>query len=104
MKPEPRPVRIELVGDTLAIAWADGSESFLDPEFLRLNSPSAENQGEVDILGNRHGGDDRSAFPGVRTRAVRPVGNYAVQLVFSDGHRTGLFSWPYLRRLAAEAE
>lgn len=93
------PATFELIGDCLALRWPDGREDFLPAELLRRHSPSAENQGEVDILGVRHGGDNTSAFPGIRILKLNRIGNYALQIVFSDGHRTGLFSWAYLRTL-----
>ena len=51
------PVNIQLIGDEVAIVWDDGGESYFHPERLRAASPSAANQGERDILGNRYGGD-----------------------------------------------
>ena len=66
---------------------------------LRVLSPSAEVQGHSPaerklIAGKRH----------VTIRKVEPVGNYAVKLVFSDGHDTGLFTWAYLYNLARRKE
>ena len=93
------PKNIQLIGHEVAIAWPDGSEDFFTGEFLRKHSPSAENQGEVDILGQRHGGDGPDQFPGIRVLGWQFVGNYAVKFQFSDGHNTGLFSWDYLKNL-----
>jgi DUF971 family protein len=99
-----RPPRdLQIVGDLLAIAWEDGRESFLPAEFLRERSPSAENLGEVDVLGRRWGGDGPRRFPGVTLAGMERIGNYAVTIVFSDGHRSGIYSWDYLRALADEA-
>ncbi|MGF1531600.1 MAG: gamma-butyrobetaine hydroxylase-like domain-containing protein [Puniceicoccaceae bacterium] len=95
----PAPTQIELIGEFLTLLWPDGREDFLDAELLRLHSPSAENQGEVDILGIRHGGDDRIRHRGVSISHFNRVGNYAIQIVFSDGHRTGLYSWNLLRQI-----
>lgn len=83
----------------MAILWPDGREDYYPMDFLRALSPSAENMGETDIMGRRHGGDDRTEFPGVRVLAWNPVGNYALRLVFSDGHHTGIYSYEYLLRL-----
>ena len=96
------PTKIESIGDEIAILWPDGRESYLPHEFLREKSPSAENQGEVDILGVRHGGDGPRFFPGVRIVGWEKVGNYAVCFHFSDGHSTGIYSWDYLRKIEAE--
>lgn len=95
----PVPLDIQMVGDFLALRWPDGREDFLPGEFLRERSPSAENLGERDILGHLHGGDGPREFPGVRLTGFHRVGNYAVALVFSDGHSSGIYSWDYLRAL-----
>ena len=93
------PLDIQIAGDFLALRWPDGREDFLPGEFLRGRSPSAENRGERDILGHLHGGDGPREFPGVRVTGFHRVGNYAVSLVFSDGHSSGIYSWDYLRSL-----
>jgi DUF971 family protein len=96
------PVDIQLVGTFLALRWEDGREDILPGEFLRERSPSAENLGEKDILGNTYGGDGPRQFPGVAVTGMHRVGNYALSLVFSDGHSSGIYSWEYLRRLGDE--
>lgn len=93
------PANIQLIGTEVAIAWSDGVESYFDPEKLRAASPSAENQGERDIFGQRYGGDGPKTFPGVRVTGWEQVGNYAIRFDFSDGHRTGLYSYELLRTL-----
>ena len=78
----------------LAVTFTDGVAGKLSAEFLRVVSPSAEVQG--------HSPSERKLVPGKRNvtiRAIEPVGNYAVRLVFSDGHNTGLYSWHYLYEL-----
>ncbi len=98
--PAPEPLNIQVIGTELAIAWNDGAESYLSAEDLRAASPSAETQGERDILGQRHGGGGPRKFPDVMISGWEPVGNYAIRIDFSDGHRTGIYSWEYLRSLA----
>ncbi len=83
----------------LDIAFDDGSSFSLPFELLRVYSPSAEVRGhgqgqEVLQLGKRE----------VGISAVEPVGNYAIQPTFSDGHNTGLFSWDYLYKLGSEQQ
>lgn len=95
----PSPSRIEVIGNTLSMLWGDGNESFLDASFLRTHSPSAENQGESDIFGKVSGGTNIAEFPNVKILKVSPVGNYAIRILFSDGHSTGIYSWDYLRKL-----
>ncbi|PXA05282.1 hypothetical protein DDZ13_04590 [Coraliomargarita sinensis] len=94
-----KPKNIQLIGTELAIIWEDESESYFPAELLRKHSPSAQNIGEKDILGNQYGGDGPKDFPGVTIQSWDLVGNYAIRPCFSDGHNTGLFSWNYLREL-----
>ncbi len=95
------PTNIQLIGQEVAIVWDDGAESYLPFEKLRAASPSAANMGETDILGNKYGGDGPKHFPGVTVVGWAQVGNYAIRFDFSDGHSTGLYSYDYLRALAA---
>ncbi|MEO6006106.1 MAG: DUF971 domain-containing protein [Opitutus sp.] len=95
------PLNVQLVGNEVAIAWDDGTESYFAFERLRAASPSAETQGERDILGVQYGGNGPRQFPGVTVLGWEQVGNYALRFDFSDGHRTGLYSFDYLRKLGA---
>ena len=93
------PTEIRLARDrrTLHLAFAEGGGCALPAEYLRVESPSAEVQG--------HGPGERRIVGGkaaVTIRGVEPVGNYAVRLVFDDGHDTGLFTWTYLAALGRE--
>lgn len=83
----------------LEVAFSDGQRFQLPCEFLRVYSPSAEVRGHgpgQDVL--------QTGKRNVSITAVEPVGNYAVKLVFSDGHDSGLFSWEYLRTLGSDRE
>lgn len=93
------PTNIQLIGQEVAIAWSDGAETYGTFERLRAASPSAATQGERDILGQLHGGDSSRHFPGVEVLGWERVGNYAIRFDFSDGHRTGLYSYDYLRKI-----
>jgi DUF971 family protein len=96
-----RPTDIQVIGDELAIKWDDGSESFVTLEKLRRACPCAGCKGEVDVLGNLHKGPDIPLTPAAfKLIRVAPVGGYAVQPVWADGHATGLFAYDYLRRVA----
>jgi DUF971 family protein len=78
----------------MELSFADGSNFRLSFEFLRVNSPSAEVRG--------HGPGQETLQTGKRNvdiAAIEPVGNYAVQPFFSDGHDTGIYSWDLLYRL-----
>jgi len=92
------PRNIQLIGEEVAIAWSDGAESFLRQDLLRRASPSAETQGERDVFGNQYGGS-KDSHSGVRVLGWEQVGNYAIRFDFSDGHRTGLYTFDYLRKL-----
>lgn len=92
---------IQLIGDEVAIRWNDATESYCKMERLRSLSPSAETMGERDLLGKDIGGNQRGRdFSGVTVTGWVPVGAYAIQFRFSDGHNTGIYSFDYLREIA----
>jgi DUF971 family protein len=93
------PSNIQMIGNEIAIAWEDGLESFIRHDALRTASPSAETQGERDVFGNKYGGAHKPDDAGVRVLGWERVGNYAIRFDFSDGHRTGLYTFEYLRKL-----
>jgi DUF971 family protein len=98
-RPAVSELRLNPEKTTLSVAFANGFAEKLPAEFLRVVSPSAEVQG--------HSPSERKLVPGkknVTIRAIEPVGNYAVRLVFSDGHDTGIYSWSYLYDVAAKKE
>lgn len=97
------PLRVEIIGDFLAIKWED-TEIILDSLTLRQNSPSAEQKGESDIFGNLSGGANPKNFSGVRLLSYTEIGNYALRLLFSDGHGSGIYSWDLLRKLGETVE
>ena len=87
------PLEIRLASDerTLHVTFESGESFALTAELLRVESPSAEVQG--------HGAGQKTTPSGKQNVAisrVEPVGNYAIRLVFDDGHDTGLFSWDIL--------
>lgn len=92
---------IQLIGDEVAVRWKDGSEDFYKMERLRALSPSAETQGERDLLGNAIGSDQIGKdFTGVRVAGWNPVGGYGIQFHFSDQHKTGIYTFDYLKKIA----
>jgi len=99
--PDPTPTEIKLRSKSrvLEVSFDDGRRFELPFEYLRVYSPSAEVKGhgpgqEVLVVGKQN----------VGIRAVEPIGQYAVKLVFDDGHDTGLFTWSYLYELGADRE
>jgi DUF971 family protein len=95
------PTNVQLIGNEVAIVWDDGVETYFEFEKLRAASPSAETAGERDIFGNQYGGHGPKTFPDVTVVGWQRVGNYALRFDFSDGHKTGLYAYDYLRKLAS---
>ena len=99
--PAPWPTELKLSegGRRLTIAFDDGRVFALSAEYLRVMTGSAQDRG--------HGAGPRPPIPGkaeTRILDVRPVGAYAVRLVFDDGHDTGLYSWDLLHDLGQREE
>jgi len=97
--PQATEIRLRTRSRVLEVEFEDGVRHQLPFEYLRVYSPSAEVKGhgpgqEVLVTGKRD----------VGIRAVEPVGQYAVRLVFDDGHDTGLYTWKYLHELGRERE
>jgi DUF971 family protein len=85
--------------DALMLTYSDGQEYTLPAEYLRVYSPSAEVRG--------HGEGNETLQFGKRLvtiNALEKAGNYALQIVFSDGHDSGIYSWDYLQALAENYE
>jgi DUF971 family protein len=97
--PTPEAMTVHGQSRVLEVTFSDGAQFRIPFELMRIYSPSAEVQGhgpgqEVLQTGKRN----------VELTALEPVGNYAVQPTFSDGHDTGIFSWDYLYFLGSEQE
>jgi len=95
----PIPIRVVVHQDSrvLELAYEDGRSYRLSFEFLRVNSPSAEVRG--------HGRGQETLQVGkrdVRIESITPVGHYAIQPRFDDGHESGIFSWDYLHGIAID--
>jgi DUF971 family protein len=92
--PWPTELRLDKEKRVLTVAFDDGQSFALPAELQRLLSPSAEVQGPSE--------DQRVTVAGKKAVSIvrlEPVGNYAMRIVFDDGHDTGLFVWDYLREL-----
>ena len=97
--PTPQALTVHSQSRVLEISFSDGAQFRIPFELMRVYSPSAEVQG--------HGPGQETLQTGkrlVELTALEPVGNYAVQPVFSDGHDTGIFSWDYLYFLGSQQE
>ena len=96
-RPWPTELRLEGAKKALIVAFDNGQRFTLPAEYLRVESPSAEVQG--------HSPSQKQIIKGkenVTITGLEPVGNYAVRILFDDGHDTGLFSWDYLYELGRD--
>ena len=96
---QPTGITLHQKSRVMEVTFSDGKSFRLPYEFLRVYSPSAEVRG--------HGPGQEVLQTGKRAveiRALDPVGSYAVQPVFSDGHATGIYSWDYLYELGESQE
>ena len=95
--PQPTDIKLRTQSRLLQITYDDGATFELPFEYLRVHSPSAEVKG--------HGGGEgilQLNKQNVGIAGVEPVGNYALRLIFDDGHDTGLFTWRFLYELGTE--
>jgi DUF971 family protein len=97
--PQPTALTVHKQSRVLDISFDDGAAFSFPFEFLRVYSPSAEVRGhskgqEVLQVGKRD----------IDIASIEPVGNYAIQPTFSDGHNSGLYSWTYLHHLGSNQE
>lgn len=97
MSRSPKPVNIALhqVSNILEIEFDDGSQAKLSTEYLRVFSPSAEVKGHSpgqEVL--------QTGKKSVKIDGIESVGNYAIRLLFDDGHHTGIYTWDYLHELS----
>ncbi|MEY3125427.1 MAG: hypothetical protein RLZZ573_1947 [Pseudomonadota bacterium] len=97
--PTPQALTVHAQSRVLEVSFSDGAAFRIPFELMRIYSPSAEVQG--------HGPGQEVLQTGkrlVELRGLEPVGNYAVQPTFSDGHDTGIFSWDYLYFLGSQQD
>ncbi len=97
--PAPQDITVHSQSRVLEVSFSDGATFRIPFELMRVYSPSAEVQG--------HGPGQEVLQTGkrlVELAALEPVGNYAVQPAFSDGHDSGIFSWDYLYFLGSQQE
>ncbi len=97
--PVPQTIRLHRSSAELELVYGTGEQYHLPCEYLRVYSPSAEVRG--------HGQGEEVLQTGkkyVTIKALNPAGNYAVQIEFSDGHDTGIYSWDYLFELGTHYE
>ena len=98
------PSNIQQIGDELAVAWNDGTESFLKLELLRQACPCAVCGGEPDALGQVVRPHVTHASKSFELVGFDLVGGYALQPRWADGHSTGIYGFTYLRRLGQHSD
>lgn len=97
--PRPTDINLHRKSRELELVYPGDERYRLSCEFLRVHSPSAEVKGHgpgQEVL--------QTGKLGVNITEIKPVGHYALQLVFDDGHDTGLYSWGYLHQLCSQQE
>ncbi len=92
--------KYEIENDLLVIKWEDEEESYIPFETLRNNCPCAECKGETDALGNLYMGQgEPKSETSYKLLSVEPVGHYALQLKWGDGHDSGIYLFEQLKEL-----
>ena len=94
------PTAVQKIGNELAIAWNDATETYLPLEFLRRHCPCAACGGEPDVLGNIVRPKVEYSCKSFDLDGWQAVGGYAIQPKWGDGHATGIYSYKFLRNLA----
>ncbi len=95
----PNEIRLHQASRSLEVGYENGERYSIPCEYLRVYSPSAEVRG--------HGAGQEVLQTGKRMvgiSAIEPVGNYALQFTFTDGHDSGIYAWQYLHELCREHE
>lgn len=94
-----QPNSIQKIGTELAVAWSDGRETYLPCEALRKACPCATCGGEPDVLGQVNRPENKHTDASFELVSWEIVGGYGFQPRWADGHRTGIFTFSYLRKL-----
>lgn len=95
------PARVLVIGEELAVSWSDGAESYLSLRDLRRLCPCAGCAGERDLFGRLSKPPQNPYTPAsFEVAATSPVGSYALQVFWRDGHSDGLYPWTKLREWA----
>jgi DUF971 family protein len=96
---QPNDIKLRRGTRVVELSYPDGRRYELSWEFLRVHSPSAEVRGHHPSEAVLQTGKQK-----VAVTDIRPVGHYALQLVFDDGHDSGLYTWEYLETLCRDAD
>jgi DUF971 family protein/molybdopterin converting factor small subunit len=93
--PQPTQIQLHRKSRLLSVDFSDGSGFRFPCEYLRVFSPAAE------VAGNKR---PESGKKNVNIETLEPKGNYALQIIFDDGHDTGIYSWDRLHDLGVNQE
>ena len=94
----PKSIKLSSNKKSIQIEYHNNNFLILKSSFLREHSPSAENKNKKQIE------KLKNTFSSVLINKIESVGNYAIRLVFDDGHNTGIFSWEYLYKIGVKAQ
>lgn len=98
-----RPQSYQVIGDLFVVVWDDGQESYYPLEALRRACPCASCSGEPDLFGRMYGGGPQRYGPtSFVLQSVDPIGNYALQPNWADGHSYGIWTYERLRTFNPE--
>lgn len=95
------PIQIKILEKTkLFIKWIDDKETIIDLKYLRDECPCASCKGETVLLKTYRPVKPAINHPDMyKIKDIQPVGEYAIQITWKDGHNTGIYSWEYLLKL-----
>ncbi|RME05589.1 MAG: DUF971 domain-containing protein [Anaerolineae bacterium] len=103
MEQKPAGIRVDTSARRLSIRWSDGHESVYSFTFLRDACPCAECRGGHENMGVLPDAEvyqrPEEESPRTQLQDVQPVGGYAINLAWGDGHNFGIYNWDYLRAI-----
>jgi DUF971 family protein len=94
-----KPVRVDVINNTLAIVWDDDHESYINFEALRRACPCAACKGETTVMTSYRPEPPKYTPASFELAQWRFVGAYAIHFAWRDGHDSGIYSFDYLRKL-----
>ena len=97
----PKSVTLNKNRKSIQLEYANNKFLLLTSSYLRACSPSAENKNK---LRKTNIGERKEAFNSVMINKVEAVGNYAIRIIFDDGHNTGIFSWEYIYTIGSRLQ
>lgn len=90
--------------DVLSLKWSDGTDTLIPLKALRDNCPCASCQGETVLLKTYKPAEQPELQGKYVLKGAQQVGHYALQIIWGDGHQTGIYTWEKLRSLSNTAQ